>query len=659
MLSAIKNKLDKPMSLEYWELKHSPSDGDTESWQLKLKIPASELISFLNNLPGIIGEPSKLDETEFNFRVFIYEVKPGIFPLITDFLKEKCPVGEVYDDTKKGAFESILDGLAQSLETLKDLNDNKRTPAPPQPPPQAGEKPSIKEPPETERLLASQNDQQLSYKDISEIFNVDYNPQYTFSSYVTGRAQKPAVDLIRAVAEAPGAAHNPFFIQAAPGTGKTHLLHAIAQQACAANVGLNVFFIDPELFIAKMSNSFKDGSLFYAKRYFLRSDILLVDNIELFKESVIYQKQLASIFRYLLELKKQIVITSESAKEQLDFLDAKLFELVNSSFTVKIDALDNETRMDIFGNLLKASNMRIDDQQVLHIFPRLPGNFRSMEAFIKRLKLYTAIKNDALNDDMLDKALAETISSPAAGPAPEEPAAAAAPAIVTTAPAPAPVTVGAAEPVVAEPEPVVAPELPPAPVPDVIAPAPEPVVIPEPPAPATVPAAAAPTPASTSLKTPAAASGVFNDAKKVNSPGGAQPVTNVKTVKIGIFYPAGYYLEAVSLRDNFNNCIAAHKFPFTFEYVFLQEYTSADSPKYKIFIDTCIRNDVQTAVTLCFLRNNLSGIHIPSIEDIKKQLALDPASKVIFFEYIDNKIAAADRSCLQFVLDITISKGLK
>jgi len=230
--------------------------------------------------------------------------------------------------------------------------------------------------------------------------------------------------------------YNPFFIQSGPGTGKTHILHAIAQQARSVNNSLNIFFIDPELFIAKMSNSFKDGSLFYAKRYFLRSDILLIDNIELFKESVIYQKQLASIFRYLLELKKQIIITSRLTKEQLNFLDSKLFEIVSSSHSVIIDVLDAETRLDIFKKILKASNMNIESPQSSYIAAKLPSNYRSMEAFVKRLKLYTSIKNDPLTNEILDKALSEVVATSAA----DEPAAIATPVPPAVASEPEPIT---------------------------------------------------------------------------------------------------------------------------------------------------------------------------------------------------------------------------
>ena len=73
----------------------------------------------------------------------------------------------------------------------------------------------------------------------------------------------------------------------------------------------------------------------------------------------------------------------------------------------------------------------------------------------------------------------------------------------------------------------------------------------------------------------------------------------------------------------------------------------------------CLRNDVGTAVILGFMKNNLTSSNIPSIEEIKMYLNRDPVNKSIFFEFIDSKLAGTDKPCLQYVLDIAISKDLK
>ena len=58
-------------------------------------------------------------------------------------------------------------------------------------------------------------------------YSSNFNPKYTFDTFVVGESNKLAYGTALAVAQNPGKLYNPYFIYASSGLGKTHLMHAI------------------------------------------------------------------------------------------------------------------------------------------------------------------------------------------------------------------------------------------------------------------------------------------------------------------------------------------------------------------------------------------------------------------------------------------------
>src|SRR5439155_10783061 len=75
-----------------------------------------------------------------------------------------------------------------------------------------------------------------------------FNPRLTFDQFVIGDANRLAHAAALSVAELPGLAYNPLFICGAPGLGKTHLLHSIANYVQAYGEGLTVRYTTAEAF---------------------------------------------------------------------------------------------------------------------------------------------------------------------------------------------------------------------------------------------------------------------------------------------------------------------------------------------------------------------------------------------------------------------------
>ena len=66
--------------------------------------------------------------------------------------------------------------------------------------------------------------------DIDPFIPSPINKNFTFDSFVAGSGSKFVYAAAKAVAEAPGETFNPLFIYGESGLGKTHLMHAIANE---------------------------------------------------------------------------------------------------------------------------------------------------------------------------------------------------------------------------------------------------------------------------------------------------------------------------------------------------------------------------------------------------------------------------------------------
>ena len=96
--------------------------------------------------------------------------------------------------------------------------------------------------------------------------------RYSFSNFVVGDSNRLAYATSKAVSESPGFSFNPLFIYGSSGLGKSHLLHAIAQQTIGNNPYLKVEYLSAEEF----SNIFIDSIQHNDQRNFRKDSEMLI-----------------------------------------------------------------------------------------------------------------------------------------------------------------------------------------------------------------------------------------------------------------------------------------------------------------------------------------------------------------------------------------------
>ncbi|OQB43525.1 MAG: Chromosomal replication initiator protein DnaA [Candidatus Latescibacteria bacterium ADurb.Bin168] len=232
------------------------------------------------------------------------------------------------------------------------------------------------------------------------------NKDYTFGSFVIGSNNEVAQSAAKTVARNPGRTpFNPLLIYGGVGLGKTHLLHAVANECALAGNAKNVIYLTSEQFVREFVTSLKENrTLQFARRY-RQADVMLVDDIQFFQGKERMQEEFFHTFNTLHGQGKQIVLSSDRPPEALGGLQDRLLSRFQWGLVADIQPPDLETKIAICEMKAEATGLHLDDSAAEFIASQVKSNIRELEGIIKRL-LFLVQNHDAkLTLDIVESAV--------------------------------------------------------------------------------------------------------------------------------------------------------------------------------------------------------------------------------------------------------------
>lgn len=177
------------------------------------------------------------------------------------------------------------------------------------------------------------------------------NVERTFDTFVVEGGNEFAYLVAYYVANEPGKMFNPLFIYSKEGSGKTHLLHAIANYTAKNSLQSNVLYTTSKMFtnefIELMRKCGQNLSSNIFREKYCEADILLIDDIQFIigKESIL--EEFFHIYNYLYRAGKQIVISSDRPPREMNILQGRIRSRFEWGLLAEIGVLEYETRMAI------------------------------------------------------------------------------------------------------------------------------------------------------------------------------------------------------------------------------------------------------------------------------------------------------------------------
>lgn len=214
-------------------------------------------------------------------------------------------------------------------------------------------------------------------------------PDFTFSNFAVSNTNQLAFVSSQRVAENIGQSYNPLFIYGPVGVGKTHLMHAIANDAYQKNPMRKIIYITSEEFTNEVVEAIRNNDTARMKKRFRSAYILVIDDIQFIEGKEKVQEELFHTFNILIDNGSQICLTSDRPPHEIKKLQSRLSSRFAGGLTVDIGTPDLELKTAIIKKKAEKFGKELPTDVALFLAENAE-DARSLEGLLLRLITQTA-----------------------------------------------------------------------------------------------------------------------------------------------------------------------------------------------------------------------------------------------------------------------------
>ena len=236
------------------------------------------------------------------------------------------------------------------------------------------------------------------------------NSQFTFDSFVPGKANDLARAAALQVADNPGDGYNPLFVYGGVGLGKTHLVQAIGNRMVHASPKARVRYIHADRYVSDMVRAVRANSYDDFKRRYDSLDLLLIDDIQFFAGKEGTQEQFFYTFNTLIEEHKQVIITSDTFPKDMEGIEERLKSRFSWGLTVMLEPPELEMRVAILLDKARIEKTILDEGTAFFIAKQVRSNVRELEGALKRVIAFSRFNKQPISVELAKEALKDLLA---------------------------------------------------------------------------------------------------------------------------------------------------------------------------------------------------------------------------------------------------------
>jgi chromosomal replication initiator protein len=236
------------------------------------------------------------------------------------------------------------------------------------------------------------------------------NKSFTFDSFVVGPGNKFVYAAAKAVAENPGETFNPLFIYGESGLGKTHLMHAIANEIAKNTPEKKVLYTTCENFLNEFISSItqKNGANF--RMHYRNVDVLMIDDVQFLKGRMQLQEELFHTFNELSAQNKQIVLTSDRSPKEIATLEDRLRTRFEGGMIADIQPPSTETKIAILKRKALDRKCSVPDDVLEFLAQNSGHDVRTLEGRLTKVIFASKLHEEPITMALAKLALNESVN---------------------------------------------------------------------------------------------------------------------------------------------------------------------------------------------------------------------------------------------------------
>jgi len=234
-------------------------------------------------------------------------------------------------------------------------------------------------------------------------FSSGLDPSCTFSDFVTARSNGLACSSALDVANNPSYKYNPLYIFSKWSLGKTHLLHAIGNEAMKKGPDNEAVYLSAESIISQFEKTSPDRiNGFWGEEKAPR--FLLLDDIQTIASHGESQKAFLSLCAPFLESDRQLVVAASAPPRQIKDLLPQLRSRLEWGLITEIKALDQKTKMKVIHQKAKQQGIEFHEDATFFLASST-NNLKNLVRQIEKIKIHASLYGNKMDISIVQSIL--------------------------------------------------------------------------------------------------------------------------------------------------------------------------------------------------------------------------------------------------------------